>query len=76
MNLESLLNVKTCLDNDLFIDLEVPLYLKMLWATVKSRQTFTLEEFLFNPEKPLVTSPEGWHTNEIILIFKNEKKSQ
>ncbi|OFX41324.1 MAG: hypothetical protein A2X08_15500 [Bacteroidetes bacterium GWA2_32_17] len=63
-------------DNDLFIDLEVPLYLKMLWATVKSRQTFTLEEFLFNPEKPLVTSPEGWHTNEIILIFKNEKKSQ
>lgn len=58
-------------DNDLFIDLENPLYLKMLWAIVKNRQFFKLEEFLYNPRKPLVTSPNGWHTNEIILIFRN-----
>lgn len=61
-------------DNELFLDLDVVLYLRMLWATVKNRQYFKLEEFLYNPEKPLVTGSEGWHTNEIILIFKNENK--
>lgn len=61
-------------DNDLFIHLEFPLYLKMLWATVKNRHSFTLVEFIFNPEKPLVSGPEGWHTNEIVMIFKNENK--
>ena len=63
-------------DNELYIDLEIPLYLKMLWNTVKNRQIFTLEEFLYNPEKPLVSSSEGWHTNEIILIFQKDIKPQ
>ena len=58
-------------DNELFIDLEVPLYLRMLWATVKNKQICKLVEFLYNPAKPLVTCSSGWHTNEIILIFRN-----
>jgi lantibiotic biosynthesis protein len=59
-------------DNDLFVDLESPQYLRMLWATIKNRQVFKLEEFLFNPDKPLVTGPKGSYKNEIILIFKTE----
>ena len=63
-------------DNELFLDLEVVLYLEMLWSTVKNRQFFKLEEFLFNPEKPLVSSSNGWYTNEIILLFKKENNGK
>jgi hypothetical protein len=62
-------------DNDLFIDLEVTLYLRMLWATIKQKHVFKLEEFLYNPDKPLVTCQGGWHTNEIILLFRTGKKT-
>jgi len=59
-------------DNDLFIDLEVEVFIKMFWNTIKNREVVRLKEFLFNPEKPLVTGPDGCHTNEIIFIFKSE----
>ena len=59
-------------DNVLYIDFEVPIFIRTFWDTIKNREVFRLEEFLFNPEKPLVTSSAGWHTNEVIVIFGNE----
>ncbi|MEI6349287.1 MAG: lantibiotic dehydratase family protein [Bacteroidota bacterium] len=58
-------------DNELFIDLNIPIYIQMLWDAIKNKLVVQFKEFLFNPEKPLVKGMEGWHTNEIILIFKN-----
>lgn len=58
-------------DNELFIDLDEVAYIHLFWNTVKKKHIIQINEFLFNPEKPLVKGPEGWHTNEIILLFKN-----
>ncbi len=57
-------------DNELFIDLESPLFIRTLWDLIKNRSVIQFKEFLFNPDKPLVKGPEGWYTNELILIFK------
>ncbi|MBB5440706.1 hypothetical protein HDC92_004409 [Pedobacter sp. AK017] len=61
-------------DNELFIHLGNALSIRTLFSVVKKRNSFQLEEFLFNPEKAVVKGEEGVFTNEFILSFYKENQ--
>ena len=56
-------------DNELYIDLHNTLSIRAWLSIVKKRQTYYLEELLFNPETAIVHGPEGVFTNEFIFAF-------
>jgi hypothetical protein len=64
-------------DNKLFIDLANCLSVKTLLSSIKRKETFVLEEFLFNPKNSIVTSVEGENvfTNEFLFAFHKENMS-
>ena len=61
-------------DNELLIDFENVLSIKMLFSAVKKRTGFELKEFLFDMENALIKDEQGnSFTNEFIITF--HKKS-
>ncbi len=62
-------------DNELFVDLTNALSVRTLFSVVKKRNSFLLEEFLFNPETAVVKGEEGVFTNEFIVSFYKEKQN-
>jgi len=62
-------------DNELLIDFENVLSVKMLYSTIKKRPEFSLTEFLFNIENGVVADAQGNpFTNEFIITFKKNTK--
>jgi len=60
-------------DNELLIDFENVLSVKMLYSTIKKRPEFSLTEFLFNIENGVVANAQGNpFTNEFIITFKKK----
>lgn len=60
-------------DNELFVDLENPLLIKMLITVIKKRTSFQLQEFLHNAENAEVYDKEdGYYTNQVVLSFVKE----
>jgi len=58
-------------DNDLLIDFENILSIKMLFSTIKKRQSFELQEFIFDMENAVIKDEEGNpFTNEFIITFQ------
>ncbi|MDQ8013225.1 MAG: lantibiotic dehydratase family protein [Flavobacterium nitrogenifigens] len=62
-------------DNQLLVNLENILSLKMFLNTVKNKLSFKIKEFLFN-ESGIVKNHDDnhYHTNQIILSFYNSSK--
>ncbi|WP_264550579.1 lantibiotic dehydratase family protein [Flavobacterium sp. N2038] len=62
-------------DNQLLVNLENLLSLKMFLNTVKNKRSFKIKEFLFN-ESGIVKNHDDnqHHTNQIILSFYNSSK--
>lgn len=56
-------------DNEMYIDLQNVQSLRTLLALVKKREDFSLEEFLFDPEKSIVKTQHASFTNEMVVIF-------
>ncbi len=57
-------------DNELYIDLTSPLFIKMLLDAVKKYQSFQLVEFLQSPENALVKDEQGnKYMNQIVFAF-------
>lgn len=61
-------------DNELFLNLDNLLCVKTLFSLVKNRNSFKLQEFLFNPEKNLAKGQEGNYTNQTVVCFYKEKQ--
>jgi len=59
-------------DNELYVDLMHPLSIRAWLSVVKKRQSFIMEEFLFDPAKAVVWGTEGAFTNEFIFAFYRE----
>lgn len=57
-------------DNELYIDLDNIIFVKMLLSIIKNRPYFVLKEFLFNPANELVKDVDSnSYTNEFIFSF-------
>lgn len=63
-------------DNELFVDLEDSLSLKMFVQTIKKRAQIVIEEFVFDPKNLFIKDLEGnGYTNECIaILLKNKGK--
>jgi len=62
-------------DNELLIDFESNLSIEMLYSVVKKRNTFQLQEFLFNANNLVVKDEMGnGYTNEFIFSFYKDIK--
>ena len=61
-------------DNELFLNLNNMLCIKILLSLVKNRKGFQLTEFLFTNDNTIVTSKEGFFTNEFIISFYRKVK--
>jgi len=59
-------------DNALLINLKNYNSIIMLLNTIKNKQTFTLEEFLFYKDG-IVKSKQGYHTNQFVFSFYKDK---
>ena len=49
-----------------------PLSIRAWLSVVKQRQSFSLEEFLFDSKTAITYGPEGAFVNEFILAFYKE----
>ncbi|KAF2510590.1 lantibiotic dehydratase family protein [Flavobacterium foetidum] len=59
------------LDNKLYINFNNILYIELFLKVLKNRDSFIIEEFLYNEFKSIVKSDTGMHTNEFIFsLFK------
>lgn len=61
-------------DNELLVNLNNYSSVVMLLETIKNRDEFVLKEFLHQNEG-LVSSEQGYHTNQVIVSFYNAVKS-
>lgn len=59
-------------DNELYVDLENPWMVEMLLNEIKSKEQFSIKEFLHEADNAVVTSERGWHTTQFVVAFKNE----
>ena len=60
-------------DNELLINLENYTSVLMLLETIKNRDEFILKEFLHHQDG-IVRTEDGYHTNQVIVSFFNERK--
>ncbi len=60
-------------DNELLINFNNMTTVQMLLDMVKNRPDFLLSEFLF-ADHGVVRSSKGYHTNQLVISFFNEKK--
>lgn len=60
-------------DNELFVDLTNMLSVRCLYSTIRNREIFSIEEFLFNPDRTVVKGPDGFYANEFIFSFHKQK---
>lgn len=56
-------------DNEMYVDWQNPLSVRSLFSIIKKRQIVHFEEFLFNPDNPLIIDKNSSYTNEIIVVF-------
>lgn len=56
-------------DNELHVDLENQWLAETFINEIKSREKFTIKEFLYQGEQSVVTSARGWHTNQFVVAF-------
>lgn len=56
-------------ENELFIDTEHELSVKMFIKTIKNKKQIMINEYLFNPNNSLVSNGKNPFANEIILAF-------
>jgi hypothetical protein len=56
-------------DNVLYVDMQDILSIRSWFAIVKKRNSFQLEEWLFNPETAVVKGESGTFNNEFICAF-------
>ena len=56
-------------DNELFIDTESLISLRMLYSVVKKRPIFTLQEFPFDMEHTILKNDTGVFANEFLFTF-------
>ena len=54
---------------EMYIDLQNPHSLHVLLDLVKEKEEFTLEEFLFDPDRAVVKDRQDSFPNEMIVIF-------
>lgn len=59
-------------DNELYVDLENQWLAETFVNEIKSREQFTIKEFLQQPGNAVVQSERGWHTNQFVVAFKNQ----
>ncbi len=63
-------------DNELLIDCNKAIAIDTFIETLKKREAIVLNEFLFNPEHPVITDERGyWYTNEFVAILFNQTPS-
>jgi hypothetical protein len=60
-------------DNALYVNLQEPLSIRSWLAIVKKRNSFQLEEWLFNPDTAIVKGESGVFNNEFIFAFYKTK---
>lgn len=59
------------LDNELYVDLENQWLTETFVNEIKSKDKFTIKEFLHSADSAVVQSPAGWHTNQFVVTFQN-----
>ena len=62
-------------DNELYLDLENEWMLETFLNEIKSREQFTIKEFLYQADTSVVRSERGWHTNQFVVAFKHEPET-
>jgi thiopeptide-type bacteriocin biosynthesis protein len=62
-------------DQELFLDFENPLIVKVWLQSIKNKDKITLREFLFDPETPIQDKNGGKYMNEFIASVINQKPS-
>ena len=64
-------------DNELFVNMNHTNNIYALWAIVKQRTSFRLNEWLFDMKKAVVLDKQGRsYTNECIVAFSKNEKEQ
>ncbi len=56
-------------DNELYVDLENQCLAETFVNEIKSREQFTIKEFLYKADHSVVQSERGWHTNQFVVAF-------
>lgn len=56
-------------DNELYVDLENQCLAETFVNEIKSREQFTIKEFLYKADQSVVQSERGWHTNQFVVAF-------
>lgn len=56
-------------DNQLMIDFDSPISVRLFLSMVKNRQIFTVREFLFNEDNGIVSGQDGSYTSELLIPF-------
>jgi thiopeptide-type bacteriocin biosynthesis protein len=56
-------------DNELYVDLENQCLSETFVNEIKSREQFTIKEFLYKADHSVVQSQRGWHTNQFVVAF-------
>jgi lantibiotic biosynthesis protein len=62
-------------DNELYLDLENEWMVEVFLNEIKSREQFSIKEFLHEADNAVVASERGWHTNQFVVAFKNEPET-
>ncbi|NOU16125.1 MAG: lantibiotic dehydratase family protein [Bacteroidales bacterium] len=56
-------------DNELLLNLNNLICIKILFSLIKKQKIFRLEEFLFSSENSIINGPNGYHSNQFIFHF-------
>ncbi|MFN8346645.1 MAG: lantibiotic dehydratase [Spirosomataceae bacterium] len=56
-------------DNELYVDLENQCLVETFVNEIKSREQWTVKEFLHTADDAVVHSERGWHTNQFVVAF-------
>ena len=64
-------------DNELFVDLSSPIFIRMLLDTLKKRKTFQLVEFLHSSENAIISDEEGnKYMNQFVFAFYKDEQEE
>ena len=62
-------------DNELYLDLENEWMAETFLNEIKSKEQFSIKEFLYQADTSVVHSERGWHTNQFVVAFEHEPDS-
>ena len=64
-------------DNELFVDLASPIFIRMLLDTLKKRKTFQLVEFVHSSENAILSDEEGnKYMNQFVFAFYKDEQEE